>query len=179
MHLWRVSKQEKLAWGIAVREVKPPQTDMSPYFGPAVFLAGSIEMGAAVDWQAKATAQLLTVNEAGVILNPRRDDWDSSWEQKISNDQFYEQVLWEQQMIKFSDFVFFNFVAGTQSPITLLEFGQVVEIKKPEQLVICCPDEFWRSGNVQIVAQLSGNHVYKDIDDAITILKRKVQCFTS
>lgn len=52
-----------------------------------VFLAGSIEMGAAVDWQADVIARLEAWpdSERLVVLNPRRPDWDPSWEQDISN----------------------------------------------------------------------------------------------
>ena len=55
---------------------------------PTIFLAGSIEMGTAENWQEKA--ERLLENHSGTILNPRRDDWDSSWEQSISNPQFLE-----------------------------------------------------------------------------------------
>lgn len=43
----------------------------------SVFLAGSIEMGAAEDWQDKLT-KLLNHPNIDYILNPRRDDWDST-----------------------------------------------------------------------------------------------------
>ena len=58
--------------------------------GKSIFLAGSIEMGIAESWQEKVVQELK--NEPVIILNPRRDDWDSSWEQKIDNLQFREQV---------------------------------------------------------------------------------------
>lgn len=60
---------------------------------PSVFLAGSIEMGKAVDWQTRVTKALEDLD--CVVLNPRRDDWDSSWEQKKENAQFRQQVEWE------------------------------------------------------------------------------------
>lgn len=71
--------------------VKP--LDKIPTTGYRVFLAGSIEMGAAENWQDKLTELLSDAD--GYILNPRRDDWDSSWEQAIGNAQFYNQVQWE------------------------------------------------------------------------------------
>jgi hypothetical protein len=43
----------------------------------SVFLAGSIEMGKAEDWQKKLEG---ICDDFGYdVLNPRRDDWDSSW----------------------------------------------------------------------------------------------------
>jgi hypothetical protein len=34
-------------------------------------------------------------NNQILVLNPRREDWDSSWIQSIDNPQFREQVEWE------------------------------------------------------------------------------------
>ncbi|MEP7127198.1 MAG: nucleoside 2-deoxyribosyltransferase domain-containing protein, partial [Byssovorax sp.] len=73
--------------------LKPPAPLEIPRDAVAVFLAGSIEMGAAVDWQAAITALLADL--AIVILNPRRDDWDSSWRQSIDDPRFRGQVEWE------------------------------------------------------------------------------------
>ncbi len=58
-----------------------------------VFLAGSIEMGNATNWQKEIEDHL--ADEEGIILNPRRDEWDESWEQSIKNKQFRQQVEWE------------------------------------------------------------------------------------
>lgn len=66
-----------------------------PHGQRSVFLAGSIEMGTAVDWQAAVTKALLAARPDLLVLNPRRDDWDASWVQAIDNSQFFEQVSWE------------------------------------------------------------------------------------
>jgi len=50
----------------------------------SIFLAGSIEMGKAENWQERVTKELKKFDNV-VIFNPRRDDWDSTWEQKIDN----------------------------------------------------------------------------------------------
>ncbi len=56
-----------------------------------IFLAGSIEMGKAIDWQSEVVNALADTDLT--LLNPRRADWDSSWVQSIDNAQFREQVL--------------------------------------------------------------------------------------
>src|SRR3974390_885282 len=89
--------------------------------GPAIFLAGSIEMGKAVDWQTLMTNKLYDFK--ATILNPRRDDWDSSWEQKIENPQFSEQVNWELDALDRADIIAMYFDPKTMSPISLLELG--------------------------------------------------------
>jgi hypothetical protein len=57
----------------------------------SIFLAGSIEMGKAEDWQKKLGEWLLLKNYN--IFNPRRKDWDSSWSQTYENPQFSQQNL--------------------------------------------------------------------------------------
>ena len=113
-----------------------------------VFLAGSIEMGSADNWQDKAAA--LLASSKWTILNPRRDDWDSSWKQDIANEPFHEQVEWELQGIENADWVLVYFDPTTKSPITLLELGLLAQTK-PEQTLVVCPDGFWRKGNVDVV----------------------------
>jgi len=113
-----------------------------------LFLAGSIEMGNAENWQQEIEGFLKDLDMT--ILNPRRDDWDSSWEQSIGNSQFREQVEWELQGLEISDFIALYFSPGTKSPITLLELGLFAK-SRPGKLIVCCPDGFWRKGNVDIV----------------------------
>ena len=112
-----------------------------------VFLAGSIEMGAAEDWQEVVPKHFEDIQDL-MFFNPRRDDWDSSWEQKQSNPQFNYQVNWEMDKLEDSDIIFMYFSPETKSPISLLELGLHANDRK---LIVCCPDRFWRKGNVDIV----------------------------
>jgi len=99
-------------------EIKAPN-DYENTLRPHVFLAGSIEMGKAENWQ-KRVAEALT---DATVLNPRRDDWDSSWKQSIKNQKFRKQVEWELGAQQDADLILMHFEPGTQSPITLLELG--------------------------------------------------------
>lgn len=56
-----------------MREVKAPSRSA---LDMRVFLAGSIEMGQAEQWQERVVHALSDAGDL-VILNPRRDDWDS------------------------------------------------------------------------------------------------------
>lgn len=113
---------------------------------PALFLAGSIEMGKAVDWQTELTNRLEHLEIA--IFNPRRDDWDSSWKQDIKNDKFREQVEWELDALARANVIAMYFDPKTQSPISLLELGLYASSGK---LIVCCPEGYWRKGNVDVV----------------------------
>jgi len=111
-----------------------------------IFLSGSIEMGTAEEWQDRFVKEFK--KRDCIIYNPRRDDWDSSWEQKIDNEQFRQQVEWELDRILESDLAAVYFAPGTKSPITLLELGFLGGVGK--QTVVYCPEGFWRKGNVDI-----------------------------
>lgn len=136
-----------------------------------VFLAGSIEMGAAEDWQS-IIPELFKDRDALTFLNPRRDDWDSSWEQKESNPQFSKQVNWEMNMLDLCDIIFMYFSPETKSPISLLELGLYADSTK---MIVCCPDEFWRKGNVDIVCSRCNIPVYNTLDAAIGRLRTELK----
>jgi len=113
---------------------------------PVIFLAGSIEMGKAQNWQNFIAN---SVQEYDVILlNPRRKTWDSSWTQSIENPDFKEQVEWELDGLERADIILVYFDPNTKSPITLLEVGLHA---KSGKMLICCPNGFWRKGNIEII----------------------------
>lgn len=128
----------------------------------SIFLAGSIEMGKAEDWQKQIEIVLSDIDVD--IFNPRRDDWDSSWTQSIDNPQFLEQVTWELDHLDEADVIFLYFAPGTQSPISLLEFGLYAQTRK---LVVVCPDGFWRQGNVEIVCKRYNIPFFRNVGDGI------------
>lgn len=137
----------------------------------SVFLAGSIEMGEAPNWQMQME---LALDQLGVVvLNPRRDDWDSSWVQRASDERFREQVLWELDAMERASLVAVCFVGGLKAPITLLELGLNAARKKP--MVVCCPDDFWRKGNVEILCERHGIQLVETLPALIGAVARKLQ----
>ena len=137
-------------------------------------------------WYAKLIGQIfdVTVNSASsagmegqlekyaiMVYNPRRDDWDSSWEQTIDNPNFVEQVMWELTALKRSDYIIMYFDPDTKSPISLLELGIYAHSNK---LIVVCPDGFWRKGNVDIVCREYGIRTAGDLVEAIAILKERL-----
>jgi hypothetical protein len=138
-----------------------------------IFLAGSIEMGAAENWQQEIIDVIKESNlnnGSTIILNPRRKDWDSSWEQNISNVNFKEQVEWELCGLKDSDMVIFYFDPTTKSPISLMELGMITTRKK-KTVLVCCPDGFWKKGNVEILCEWYTLPLYHTKEDLIEDLK--------
>lgn len=129
----------------------------------SVFLAGSIEMGTAVDWQ-KETTERLSKQGVEYVFNPRRDDFDASQEQSKDNDYFYGQVSWELTALDIAETILMYFAPGTKSPISLLELGLYAQSGK---LIVVCNNGFWREGNVSIVCERYGIPLYDILDFAL------------
>jgi hypothetical protein len=133
----------------------------------SVFLAGSIEMGKAEQWQDRVIEGLK--DTSWTILNPRRPDWDSSWEQSLDEPKFVEQVEWELENISDAFYVLMYFDPVTKSPISLMELGWVGGLDKGNLLVVC-PEGYWRKGNVDVFCQRNQIHQFKTLDEAIAHL---------
>jgi hypothetical protein len=143
---------------------KPP-FDLPPV-RHSLFLAGSIEMGKAEDWQTRVENELKIFPVD--IFNPRRDDWDSSWVQSIKEANFKEQVMWELQALERAEYILMYFDPTTMSPISLLELGLHARTGK---LIVVCPDGFWRKGNVDVVCRYYDIRQYNTLDEAIAFFR--------
>ncbi len=148
--------------------LKPP-APLDNLAGPSVFLAGSIEMGRAEDWQAAVSRSLQS--DHLTLLNPRRDDWDPTWEQRMNNPPFRAQVEWELAAQELATLIAMYFAPSTQSPISLLELGLFARSHK---LVVCCPEGFWRKGNVDIVCDRYGVPMVDDLDDLVAKIRQQL-----
>jgi hypothetical protein len=144
----------------------------------SIFLGGTIEMGNSEDWQTEIYNRLKDVDDTiGFfdnidVFNPRRDSWDSSWVQEQANPQFNGQVNWELDNIEDSDIIFFNILPDSKSPITLMEIGLCKD--KGTSVIVCCPDGFYRKGNVDVICSRYGMQQYKDIDSAFGALLTEI-----
>jgi hypothetical protein len=154
-------------------EIKPPQALSNLTDTIKMFLAGSIEMGVAEDWQTKVSLELeqrirhVTIT----IINPRREEWDNSWTQSIESPQFYQQVNWELNGLDKADYILMYFSPETKSPISLLELGLYAASGK---LIVCCPEGFWRKGNVDIVCEKYGIQTVDTLDELINVIVNKI-----
>lgn len=126
----------------------------------SVFLAGSIELGLAENWQLVIGKWFLSMGWN--VFNPRRTDWDSSWIQSYENPQFNQQVSWELNALDKSDVILMYLDPNTKSPISLLELGLHATSKK---LYVVCPDGFWRKGNVEMVCSTYDIPLFNTLDD--------------
>jgi hypothetical protein len=58
---------------------------------------------------------------------------------------------------------------GSKSVITLFEYGKYIESGK---IKLCCPDGFFRKGNIDIYAKRFNVEVFNTLDDLIENLKQ-------
>ena len=148
--------------------IKPDSKNQTVENKITIFLAGSIEMGLASDWQAKIQNLLKTSDVT--IFNPRRVNWDSSWEQTMESPQFRKQVDWELDRLAEADIIFMYLEPGTKSPISLYELGRFYQ----KNILVCCPKGFYRKGNVDIGCYRDKITTEPDFDKATELLVRAV-----
>ena len=148
-----------------MRHLKPP-TPIPAEDSPSVFLAGSIDMDHAPRWQDDVAAGLAELDV--VVLNPRRDDWDSSWGQTIDDPRFRGQVQWELEGLERASVIAMYLAPGSQSPISLLELGLHAQSGR---MIVCCPEGFWRKGNVDIVCERHGIEQVQGLDALVRAVR--------
>ncbi len=143
----------------------------------SIFLAGSIEMGKASNWQSQfisyfdsALGRYKIDPDKWIALNPRRQDWDITWDQSINNPHFYQQVDWELTYLERAKYRVFFFEKDTMSPVSLLELGKFGDIGNN---FIVVENGYSRKGNVDIFCHRyqipQYDHLYKVIQRILDI----------
>lgn len=150
-----------------MRVCKPPEA-VDRYAGEThVFLAGTIDMGGSDDWQAEVTEKLSKY--AITLLNPRRDDWDSTWDNTIDNPVFREQVMWELDNLYDADCILMYLAPGSHSPISMMELGLYASM----DIIVVCPEGFWRKGNIDVMGEYYGFKVLDTLDEGLEEVIRR------
>jgi hypothetical protein len=150
-----------------MNQIKAPNKYNTDKF--TIFLAGSIDQGAAVDWQNYVVKHLSDLDVT--ILNPRRDNWDSSLEQTKDNPKFKEQVLWELTAMEAANLIVFVFARDSKSPITFYELGKFSE-QMEVAVLVCAEEGFYRQGNLDIYCEYYNIPVYHSIDNILVDLRK-------
>lgn len=153
-----------------MRHIKAPHRYTKEPTEVTIFLAGAIDNGQAINWQEYVAEQLKEIDNL-IILNPRRDDWDSTWDCSKNNPQFAEQVNWELDGINNCDLVLVYFPANSIAPISLLELGLLASSPYDNKIVVC-ENGYHRKGNVDIVCERYGVVQLDTLDNAINHYKQ-------
>jgi len=135
----------------------------------ALFLSGSGPTETSGDWRMAISTSLSHLPIT--ILNPWRDDWNSSWTEDITCDNFKQQTNWELDMMWNADVIAVYLDQDTQAPISLLELGLFASSGK---VVVCCQPGYWKRGNVQVVCERFKIELCETFDDLLRSIERKL-----
>lgn len=135
----------------------------------SLFLAGSIEMGKAVQWQ-KQMATILQ-DLPITICNPRRGHWDPNVTKSAKDEAFKQQVVWELSALEKADLICFFFDANTVSPVTMMELGLWASSGK---VIVCCDSRFWRAGNIHLVCERYGVPFVETFKELVDVVKQRL-----
>jgi hypothetical protein len=123
-----------------------------------VFLAGAIDMGAAVDWQSWVIEQLRGVSDL-VLFNPRRAEF--------TPDTLDEQINWELRALHEAHTVFMWFPKDAKAPIALFEAGLYW---RSDRLLIGAEEGFYRRRNLELTGKFYGTHIHNSLGDMVNVL---------
>jgi len=155
-----------------MKVIKAPERVEERGTNLTVFLAGSIAMGEAEDWQTIVENQLSDYDDEMLrVLNPRRDDFNPDAEQSIDDPYFKEQVMWELSGLECANYIFMYFHPDTTAPITLLELGLYAD---RQAIIVVCPDGFWRKGNVEIICDVYDIPLCSSLEEGIAQLRKDI-----
>jgi hypothetical protein len=146
-------------------------TAPSPLFGCAdnvrVFLAGSIDMGAAPNWQKNLIDAYKRHDEPIrdiTFYNPRRPKGFKG-KQTLDNVDFVTQVNWELDHINRSDIVLMYLTEESKAPISLLEFGYIYNHSDDIEFVLGVEQGFYRRGNLEVMADRGRLNIFDNLQD--------------
>lgn len=132
-----------------------------------VFLAGSIEMGTARNWQQEVVDSCK--DYPFVFFNPRVADWDTELDPTILSYELNNQIKWEQDHLEEADILFFFFQEKTISPISLLEYGQYHNRK---ETILVVEPKYFRRGNLLYMHYASStSNILASLEAGIVELK--------
>ena len=123
-----------------------------------IFLAGTIDMGNSVDWQAQTIKRFSECEGRWLFFNPRRRVFANTPE----NMEF--QVRWELEHLEKADVIFMNILGTSKSPITLLEMGLHA---RSGRLMVACEPAYYRYDNVRITCQHYDIPLYNSLDELL------------
>lgn len=135
-----------------------------PFAGRQIFLAGAIDMGAAVDWQAQVIEAFR--DDDVVLLNPRRKE-------DFTPDMLDEQVIWELHALKRANLVFMWFPKDAKAPISFFEAGLYWHTQK---LIVGAEPGFYRRRNLELTSDVYGGigQLYDSIPAMVIAARRRV-----
>lgn len=133
-----------------------------------IFLAGSIENGAAEEWQLEVIERIETsglIMTETCFINPRRPKWPKDEEQSYYNTVLNHQISWELKGLEISTKVLMYLQPNTLSRISVLELGAF-----KHKCIVVCPDGFDRKANIDVFCERYMIPLYTTLEEALNIV---------
>jgi len=148
---------------------------------PSLIFFGTIEPSPTDNWASRLTNQLSHLPIQ--ILNPRRDDWDSTWREEVSFPKFRETVEWDIHHAAQAKLIVFYFKPETLCPISLMELGMYAALygkggdRKGEdgKVIVCCPVGFYKRGHVEIVCKNFDVKCYTEVEEFESAVRERME----
>ena len=126
----------------------------------SIFLAGAIDMGAAVDWQAQVIKELAGLDGL-TLVNPRRENF--------TPDTLDEQIAWELDALERVNVILMWFPKNARAPISFFEAGLYMRTNK---LFIGAEPGFYRRRNLELTCERYGVRLYDVLGAMVSRLPR-------
>ncbi|CAM1505835.1 Fc.00g114720.m01.CDS01 [Cosmosporella sp. VM-42] len=147
MHDFNTEEEAARVAGLGSKFQVITAPDRLPVTGEiTIFLAGTTTDTGDGDWREFLMDALSDFPIT--FFDPKRNDWDSTWKEDLSDERWAEQVQWEMDMQAKADVVVFFFHSATLAPVSMLELGLCAE-----RAVVCALDGYSKRGNVQAVCE--------------------------
>lgn len=128
----------------------------------SIFLAGTI----AGNWRQRVMESLYDADVT--VIDPRRSDWDSNWDESADDPRFSTQTEWELEAQDRANVIAMYLSPESEASVSLLELGISARSGK---VIVCCPDGFWCKRLVDVVCRRHGLTTAPDLDAMIEAIK--------
>lgn len=142
-----------------MRTIRAPEPFPMQPNEKSVFLAGTI-VG---DWRQRVMESLRDADVT--ILDPRRGDWDSSWNERVDDSRFRIQTEWELDAQERADIIAMYLSPESEASTSLLELGISARSGK---VIVCCLDGFWCKNLVDVVCH---RHQLETAPDLVAMIE--------
>lgn len=144
-----------------------PSDAIPKEFSNSIFLAGSMD----TEWRKELIKTLKKTKqyENVVVYDPTVKDWKSIGEEKITNELYIKQCNWEHDAMDKAGVIVVNFTKDSDSSISMLDMGLYTLKNK---IIVCCPDEFRKSGYIHFICKRYGLKLVKSFDIVLENLKK-------
>jgi hypothetical protein len=148
-----------------MRVVRAPEPLSMRHDEKSVFLAGTV----AGDWRQRVMESLRDADVT--IIDPRRSDWDSSWDENADDARFRVQTEWELEAQERASIIAMYLSPESEASVSLLELG--ISAGRGN-VVVCCLDGFWCKRLVDIVCRRHGLTTAPDLSAMIQAIKTAI-----